>query len=390
MYKGVVPAVGFCNAIMRKALIALLDKQLRARDFHIAEWLQQRLTKQTCIESLEDAKKMYTLLGADAGELKQVCLAECEDLIEHIIDNAVRVVNNLNTAKSSLATLCSAYVVKVVENRELWNFMGRSDRIHWQGECCSEKNIIIGSERYFMCQSVLSNDTVKEEVRRLELPPSDPGIASFVGENEELQWTELGAKSLNPAAWAVPGKIVHDSFLRVQPLTFSQGLKMGFWRIAETRIPKTKMPGASLLQGKSRRNGDSPCHVVAATCHDTMIQQHWRACGKKNGLKIIDVPPQIVKADADQLQKTEGVDELESCNQASDSATAFLWADNKCYHITDKQVDQITGPWETIDPCDWEDEPGNEVRRVSMFRSCDGKSCVKVTSDSDCVNKAES
>ena len=134
MYKGVVPAVGFCNAIMRKALIALLDKQLRARDFHIAEWLQQRLTKQTCIESLEDAKKMYTLLGADAGELKQVCLAECEDLIEHIIDNAVRVVNNLNTAKSSLATLCSAYVVKVVENRVL---KCCADTCGWDGQSCA-------------------------------------------------------------------------------------------------------------------------------------------------------------------------------------------------------------------------------------------------------------
>ena len=132
MYKGHVAAVGFCNAMLQKALIA--EDHNSSVYFSTTEYLQQLLTKQTCIESLEDEKKTYTILGAAAGELKQVCLAECDDLIAHIIDNAERIQDNVNTLASGLATLCSAYVVKAVENRVL---KCCADTCGWDGQSCA-------------------------------------------------------------------------------------------------------------------------------------------------------------------------------------------------------------------------------------------------------------
>ena len=105
----------------------------------------------------------------------------------------------------------------------------------WLAECCMEDNIIRGSVRELMCQSVLPTSAATDFHNR-DLEPEDDGLAAYVGEDEQLVWTEEGKNSLlGKPGWAVPGELVNDGFLRTQPLTVQEGLRLKFWEIRRAK-----------------------------------------------------------------------------------------------------------------------------------------------------------
>eukprot|EP00438_Fugacium_kawagutii_P010170 Skav235862 [mRNA] locus=scaffold1693:323516:324286:- [translate_table: standard] len=144
-------------------------------------------------------------------------------------------------------------------------------RSSWQAECCVEKNILRGSEREAMCESVLQKKTAIAFTQQ-DLPAKDMGIASYVGENEKLVWTAKGVSSiLGPLGWAVEDDKVDDSFLRWQPLSVQEGLDNEYWKKVPEEQGQVKTK-ASFLQSWA---GNSLCNLKTAdTC--TAAMQAWQ------------------------------------------------------------------------------------------------------------------
>ena len=272
----------------------------------------------------------------------------------------------------------------------LWPYMRHSDRADWQAECCAERNVIFGSEREAICDSVLKLTELKV-AEEMDARPKHHSSASYVGEDEDLLWTAQGARSpLGFMAWAREGAALDSSFLRIQPLSLQEGLQLGFWKItkksdksiletAATGVAarmRTSLPNRSFLDISSSTwtSREGLCHEVAElqSCAPTMVASHWLSCGKKNGLLALITSTAKVKLDARSLKKRDRGPKLEECNVASNEATAFLWQNGRCFHITDSLVSDKTKSWEMIDPCDWPDE---RASTINMFRTCDRNAC---------------
>ena len=136
-------------------------------------------------------------------------------------------------------------------------FMAPEDQDIWKAECCVEQNILRGSEREVMCESVLSSESKRQQYSKQDLQPMDKGIASYLGEDEELVWTEEGVQSsLGGPAWAQEGKVVNNGFLRFQPLTVQEGLKWGYWKVKKKGgwFPWLKFPWKKNKRQKTHEN----------------------------------------------------------------------------------------------------------------------------------------
>eukprot|EP00438_Fugacium_kawagutii_P010168 Skav235860 [mRNA] locus=scaffold1693:313625:314410:- [translate_table: standard] len=208
-------------------------------------------------------------------------------------------------------------------------------RSSWQAECCVEQNILRGSEREAMCESVLPKKTAIAFTQQ-DLPAKDMGIASFVGENEKLVWTAKGVASiLGPVAWAVEGEEVDDSFLRWQPLSVKEGLEKEYWK----KMPeeqdqvkkKMKKKKPSFLQ--SWQGNDLCNHKTTASCTPAMQAWQHHACHDAKGWHFLakeemdpgchpDIAALVpVKTWQDCLKET-----------AADAPAVFSFADNNEEH----------------------------------------------------------
>ena len=171
-----------------------------------------------------------------------------------------------------------------------FQFMPAKDQADWKAECCMEKNIIRGSAREHMCQSVLSSQAAKDYQKR-DLSANDEGLGSFVGEDEELVWTAKAKEShLGQVGWAVEGNVVNDGFLRVQPLSIEEGIDMGLWKIRN----KT---GNSFLQveGSRRQRGtEDSCKMEGLkreACPAFFAKATLDKCAAKNKWQYLKKSP---------------------------------------------------------------------------------------------------
>ncbi|CAE7874068.1 unnamed protein product, partial [Symbiodinium necroappetens] len=127
-----------------------------------------------------------------------------------------------------------------------WPFLAQGDRVTWQEQCCAEKNILVGSQRELMCNSVLgaaARKQLSEAHVDLPLAANEMGLPMTVGQDEKLFWTGEGAKSeLGKLGWAKEHGQVYDSFLSWQPLSVIEGILLGYW------MPKKILGAQSLAQ----------------------------------------------------------------------------------------------------------------------------------------------
>eukprot|EP00438_Fugacium_kawagutii_P010167 Skav235859 [mRNA] locus=scaffold1693:304532:305326:- [translate_table: standard] len=241
----------------------------------------------------------------------------------------------------------------------LWPFMPPETRSSWQAECCVEQNILQGSEREAMCESVLPKKTAIAFTRQ-DLPAKDMGIASYVGENERLGWTAKGVASiLGPLAWAVEDQQVDDTFLRWQPLSVEEGLEKEYWKKVpeeqdQVKKKKTKKK-PSFLQSWQ---GNNLCNQkTTASC--TPAMQAWRqhACQDAKGSHFL-APGNIDDACHPQYVDFVPVKTWQDClkKTAANAPAVFAFADDnkenpiKCFIFKEDLEDCPTEMQEHAEP----------------------------------------
>ena len=133
-----------------------------------------------------------------------------------------------------------------------------------------------------MCQSVLSSQAA-ERYKNRDLSTNDEGLASFVGEDEELVWTAKANEShLGQVGWAVEGNVVNDGFLRVQPLSIQEGIDMGLWKIQKKKLDNSLLQ----VEGSRRHSGtEDSCKMEGLkreACPAFFAKARLNTCAGKN------------------------------------------------------------------------------------------------------------
>lgn len=82
------------------------------------------------------------------------------------------------------------------------------DRVGWLEECCSELNVLQGSQRERMCNSVISHAaSAKVSKGAMKEPEGVDTGAVVIGQDSPLIWTQIGVDS----------EFGHKNRLRVPP-----------------------------------------------------------------------------------------------------------------------------------------------------------------------------
>eukprot|EP00438_Fugacium_kawagutii_P035547 Skav214503 [mRNA] locus=scaffold1011:352330:353604:- [translate_table: standard] len=144
--------------------------------------------------------------------LKHVCHDECEELVDETLKEAEEIVMEDLSLAISPTRSCAKRVVQKVEAETFtccaqacgwnngtclsWPFLRKSQQIQWEAECCSEWNVLKGSSRQKMCNSVLSQtDAIKVSKNDVVEPPDVDTDGVVVGQESILVWTWKGLKS---------------------------------------------------------------------------------------------------------------------------------------------------------------------------------------------------
>eukprot|EP00435_Cladocopium_sp_Y103_P063456 s109_g25.t1 len=74
-----------------------------------------------------------------------------------------------------------------------WPFFTKDQKVEWLEECCTEYNVLEGSSRERMCDSVLTPEQVKliSEFNTKAKEGTDVGGA-YTGQDPPLLWTQKG------------------------------------------------------------------------------------------------------------------------------------------------------------------------------------------------------
>ena len=192
--------------------------------------------------------------------LKEVCRDECVELVQGIKDSTIEIYEGIE--RQTAAESCADNVVRRVEAHilgccadtcgwngvacALWPFFTTAEKSAWESECCTEWNVLQGSDRERMCDATLT-EKQKNLAEIHDLPKDDTG-AVLIGQDERLMWTDTGSSKFSGDH--VQGeKFVSQEFLlkpRSPQISIQQGLRDGWWiREAPTRnslleIDKTK------------------------------------------------------------------------------------------------------------------------------------------------------
>jgi len=283
----------FSNKGFSAALPSHVEDRLRAKITRSLDTAEGR-----CRKDLVDTKKMSGISSRSSAQindlLDKVCNQECTELVQEMRNTTEDIMRLYVSDQGTFSDLCSVIVVRKVEASllgccgntcgwngrtcELWPFMVPDDQEAWKNECCMEKNIIRFSEREAMCMSVLPNATAKK-FREEDMEPEFTGFAEYLGESEELQWTESGAKSsIGRSGWAMPGEVVNDGFLRWQPLTLQEGLDLGWWKIqnrSRQPSPETRSRRSFLQVGTTETCSD---FQLGGHCNEAFRHAFTEAC----------------------------------------------------------------------------------------------------------------
>ena len=144
--------------------------------------------------------------------LKHVCHDECVELVNETMEEMKEMAEDDVPKGISPTRSCATRVVQKVEAETFtccartcgwnnatclsWPFLTNTQQIEWQAECCSEWNVLKGSSRERLCNSVMSpTDEAKVSQNDLPEPPNIDTSAVVIGQDANLVWTEKGLKS---------------------------------------------------------------------------------------------------------------------------------------------------------------------------------------------------
>lgn len=226
--------------------------------------------------------------------LHHVCRDECEKMVDETVENiGVMVGRDVRMSAKPFEELCADRVVRRAEAEILgccgrscgwdgrsctsWPFFTRDEKVDWLEECCTEYNILNGSSRELMCDSVLSPQQVdlvsKGDTTAKE--GSDVG-GSYTGQDPPLQWTSKGLEEfkeqLRFKRKPKEGDEVTSEFLEQNPDVRQKGLHKKWFR--EEKVAEEKGP-------------DGPTSLAQSTSCDTQKLHGLHHCPVGTRRKIL-------------------------------------------------------------------------------------------------------
>lgn len=175
-----LPSMNYCKEIFPSDRVALTPESVADAAKRLSA------SEELCVPYLTNRTqggRIGRALPGYADALAGVCHELCIDLVDthHNIANILLEGKNLSTA-------CAKYVVSPVESTMLgccgrrcgwtgsycgfWPFMRNESRLSWLAECCTEYQVVDGSERQQLCESV-GNATERDlfkKSRRNDVP----------------------------------------------------------------------------------------------------------------------------------------------------------------------------------------------------------------------------
>ena len=219
-------AVSFCSQLMKEARTQRLTKD-EELDFMIRELGDAKdICPKVLTGSLNpadgkaknwevEAAKVSQIHGKEhefgrldkvawRSSLHRVCTDECNALVEEMQNQIWRLEQwtwNMmrGNQAASVEEVCADGVVKKVEAEILtccatscgwnghsctyWPLMNATEQDDWQGECCTEMNILQGSTREKMCDSTLTEHETKESEQIIDNRDNTPEDRAILGQD---------------------------------------------------------------------------------------------------------------------------------------------------------------------------------------------------------------
>ena len=289
--------------------------------------------------------------------LENVCKDECEDIVEETYQQLWMMY--LEVEKSdAIKTIpfeatCADHVVRKVEaeilgccgrscgwnNRScmLWPFFNKTDKADWLEECCTELNILEGSSRERMCNSVLS-PAQKELVSKLDKKAkkgTDVGGA-YTGQDRRLIWTAAGLSEFHDQLTNLEsvlkklkklpkdGDLVDSEFLGQHKDVRQQGIKNG-WFKEEEEMKGNKGTATAVLQTGGLADG---CELTGMDpCHEDTKKLKIKTCMAGAVWETSDIPdPDVDEESCQMIRKNKAAIEVstpDECLEASFSLEEF-------------------------------------------------------------------
>eukprot|EP00435_Cladocopium_sp_Y103_P063103 s109_g24.t1 len=194
--------------------------------------------------------------------LQKVCKDECEDIVKTTLTNIEKMVaEDVHENFMPFEQSCADRVVRKVEAETLgccargcgwnnqscmaWPFFTQNEKVQWLDECCTEFNVLKGSSRDRMCNSVLTKHQV-EKVSKFDTKTeegTDVGSA-YIGQDPRLRWAQPGLdkfweelKELKPTP--KEGDLVTSDFLKKHPDVREEGIGKKNWFTEEKITDET-------------------------------------------------------------------------------------------------------------------------------------------------------
>lgn len=222
-------AVSFCSELMKEVKTRPNE---RKKDEREADFLENQLVgaKDICPKVLTgslkptdgkakdwevEAAKVSQIHGEEhefgrldkvawRSSLHRVCTDECNALVEGMENQASQLARAtsdmmLGHKAASVEEVCASTVVKKVEAEILtccatscgwngrsctyWPLMNATEQDDWQGECCTEMNILQGSTREKLCDSTLTEHETKESKQIIDNRDNTPKDRAILGQD---------------------------------------------------------------------------------------------------------------------------------------------------------------------------------------------------------------
>ena len=161
------------------------------------------------------------------SSLHRVCRDECNALVEGMENQASQLAQATKKIMDGseddfVEEICASKVVKKVEAEILtccatscgwnghictyWPLMNATEQDEWQGECCTEMNILQGSTREKLCDSTLTEHETKESKQIIDNRDNTPEDRAILGQDRggsSKAWAILGQdRGGSSTAWS--------------------------------------------------------------------------------------------------------------------------------------------------------------------------------------------
>ena len=245
--------------------------------------------------------------------LQNVCKDECEDIVRETKKKAWVMFKEVDSNSDSVfipyEATCADQVVRRVEaeilgccgrscgwnNRSCmsWPFFTKTEKIEWLEECCTEFNVLNGSSRERMCNSVLTPEQV-ELVSKLDTNVKNTDVGgAYTGQDRRLIWTKAGlfkfdAQLKKQKTVPKDGDLVDSEFLEENHEIRQKGLQNGWFR-EEEEVKGNKGTSTTMLQtGGGLSDG---CNLKGMdTCHEDTKRLKVKKCMAGAPWQVSDKP----------------------------------------------------------------------------------------------------